>query len=69
MVQPDVDLGRLITQWPVNPPTGDDYRRTVFFYFGKGTWEPNATPAELADPYARSAHRDKVRPLRINKIQ
>ena len=33
---------------------GDDYRRTVFFYFGKGTWEPNATPAELADPYART---------------
>lgn len=67
MVPRDVDLGRFITQLPGHPRTGDDYRRTVFFYFGKGTWEPNATPAELADPYARSARRDKVRQFRINE--
>ena len=33
---------------------GEDYKHMVFFYFGKGTWAPNATAAELDDPYART---------------
>ena len=33
---------------------GEDYKHVVFFYFGKGTWAPNATAAELDDPYART---------------
>eukprot|EP00435_Cladocopium_sp_Y103_P047254 s1553_g13.t2 len=35
---------------------GEDYKHVVFFYFGKGTWAPNATAAELDDPYARTDH-------------
>ncbi|CAK9095013.1 unnamed protein product [Durusdinium trenchii] len=33
---------------------GDEYKHTVFFYFGKGTWPADATAAQLADNYART---------------
>eukprot|EP00913_Durusdinium_trenchii_P009316 g8754.t1 len=33
---------------------GDEYKHTVFFYFGKGTWPADATAAQLADNYARN---------------
>ncbi|CAJ1344756.1 unnamed protein product [Effrenium voratum] len=33
---------------------GEDFKHSVYFYFGKGTWADDATPAELADPYART---------------